>query len=340
MRSAALRPTVGEVARAAGVSASTVSRVLNGSPRVSPETREAIESAIRELGYEPNNAARSLVGGRTHTVGLVVSEPHERVFGDPFLASIVRGVSREVMRARLQCAVLMANDAVDREKVERFVTQGHVDGVILVSLHEGDRLPDVLTAAGVPAVLSGRPMGLRRPVTYVDADSRGGGALATRHLIASGRERIATITGPLEMPAGIDRFDGYCDALRAAGRPVTRSLVAEGDFTEQSGAEQMERLLEREPDLDAVFVASDAMAIGALHVLMRAGRRVPDDVAVVGFDDVPTAQFTNPPLTTVRQPFEEMAVAMAQRLVAQLDAPDAVVDHVVFPTELVVRASA
>jgi DNA-binding LacI/PurR family transcriptional regulator len=295
-----------------------------------------------ELDHGPDNAARTLVKGRTDTVGLVISEAHERVFGDPFLASMVRGVSRAVMRADLQCVVLWAQGRSDHDAVERFVTQGHVDGVVLLSLHEGDRMPDLLTAAGIPTVLSGRPMGLQRPVTYVDADSRGGGALATRHLIAQGRRRIAMITGPLEMPAGIDRFDGYCDAMREAGRPVERSLVAEGDFTERGGADQMARLLEREPGLDAVFVASDTMAIGALHALDRAGRRVPDDVAVIGFDDVPMAEFTQPALTTVRQPLDEMAVALAERLIAQLggDAGAAVPDHVVFPTELVERASA
>ena len=340
MRSAPPRPTVGQVARAAGVSPSTVSRVLNGSSRVSPETREAIEEAILELGYVPNHAARSLVGGRTDTVALVISEAQERVFGDPFLAAMVRGISHEVMRAELQCAVLWARGTTDRDAVARFVTQGHVDGVILVSLHEGDRMPDRLAAAGIPTVLSGRPMGLRRAVTYVDCDSRGGGALAARYLVSEGRERIATITGPLEMPAGLDRFDGYCDAMHEAGRPVARSLVAEGDFTERGGADAMAQLLEREPELDAVFVASDTMAIGALHALAAAGRRVPDDVAVVGFDDVPMAEFTQPALTTVRQPLEQMAVALAERLIAQLRDRSGVLDHVVFPTELVVRASA
>lgn len=336
------RPTVGAVAKAAGVSPTTVSRVLNGSPRVSPEARQAIEAAIATLGYVPNSAARSLVRGQTNTIALVISEPEERVFGDPFLAAMVRGISTAVTRAERQCVLLMTQGQGDRAIVDRFVTQGHVDGVIVLSLHDGDRLPDLLADAGVPTVLSGRPMGLRRLVTYVDADNRGGGAQATRHLMDIGRQRIATVTGPLEMPAAVDRFEGYCDALREAGRRLSKSYVEEGDFTDRSGATAMERLLQRHPDLDGVFVASDHMALGALQTLAQSGRRVPDDVAVVGFDDVPMAAYTQPALTTIRQPLDQMAAALAERLLSQLRTKDSCddLDHAIFPTMLVRRDSA
>jgi DNA-binding LacI/PurR family transcriptional regulator len=336
------RPTVGEVASAAGVSPTTVSRVLNGSARVSPEAREAVQETIVALGYVPNRAARSLVRGRTNTVALVISEPEERVFGDPFFSAMVRGISAAVTRAELQLVLLLSQSAPERVTVERYVTQGHVDGVILMSLHDGDRLPDLLADAHIPTVLSGRPMGTRRLMNYVDADNRGGGQLAADHLLSIGRRRIATVTGPMEMPAAVDRFEGYCDALRAAGTRLSRSLVEPGDFTDRSGSRAMTALLARNPDLDAVFVASDPMAIGALQALERAGRRVPDDVAVVGFDDVPMAEYTSPPLTTIRQPLEQMSVAMADLLLPQIR-EQAVYDgleHAIFPTTLVRRSSA
>jgi DNA-binding LacI/PurR family transcriptional regulator len=324
------------------VSATTVSRVLNGSPRVSPEARRAVQETIATLGYVPNRAARTLVRGRTNTVALIISEPEERVFGDPFFAAMVRGVSAAITRAELQLVLLLTQSAPERVTVERYVTQGHVDGVILMSLHDGDPLPDLLADANIPTVLSGRPMGMRRLVTYVDADNRGGGSIATDHLVSIGRTRIATVTGPMEMPAAVDRFEGYCDAIRAAGIRLSRSLVEPGDFTTRSGADAMTALLDRNHDLDAVFVASDPMAIGVLQVLARSGRRVPDDVAVVGFDDVPMAEYTSPPLTTVHQPVDEMSAAMADLLLPQIQAqaPYDDLEHAIFPTRLVVRDSA
>jgi DNA-binding LacI/PurR family transcriptional regulator len=333
-----LPPTLDEVASLAGVSRATVSRVINDSPKVRPRTRKAVKRAITRLGYVPNRAARSLVTRRTDTIALVVSESESRVFSDPFFPTIVEGISGAIAETELQLLLLLAQGEREHAKVERYLRQGHVDGVILMSLHGDDPLPLALTAAGIPTVLTGRPRAGQH-LPYVDADNRGGACAATSYLLSSARKRIATITGPLDMTASVDRFDGYCDGLSAFSRRLRKGLVAHGDFSRDSGARAMKALLRRSPDLDAVFVANDLMAIGALGELAAAGRRVPDDVAVVGFDDVALAATATPPLTTVRQPVEEMGREMTKMLLERI-AGGGDRESLVVPTELVVRASA
>src|SRR4051794_10145960 len=282
------RLTLEEVGAAAGVSRATVSRVVNRSPRVSAAARVAVEDAIERLGYLPNPAARSLVTRRTDAVALVVSEPEERVFAEPFFAGVVRGTSAATAAVDKNLVLLIAQDDAGRERARRYLRQGHVDGAVLMSLHGDDPLPRQLREARVPTVLIGRPLG-RAVVPFVDADNRGGARLAVDHLVGLGRRTIATIAGPASMGAGVDRLAGYRDALDAAGLPVDEALIEPGDFGEESGRAAMARLLDRRPALDAVFAASDLMAIGALRALRAAGRVVPRDVAVVGFEDAPVA---------------------------------------------------
>ncbi|HEV8371667.1 MAG TPA: LacI family DNA-binding transcriptional regulator, partial [Actinomycetota bacterium] len=314
----------------------TVSRVVNGSPRVSAEARVQVERAVAKLGYVPNRAARSLVTRRTDSIALIVAEPESRFFSEPFFAAVVRGVSAALAETDVQLVLLMAQDAAHRGRLEQYVTGGHVDGVLLASLHGDDPLPRTLQRAGVPTVLVGRPAG-DAPDSYVEADNRGGAREAVVHLVGRGHRRIATITGPMDMAVGQDRLDGYQDGLRAAGLPADPQLVEGGDFTEE-GAAAMRRLLEREPGLDAVFAASDLMAAGALRALKAAGRRVPGDVAVIGFEDS-TARYAEPQLTTVSQPVEEMGRQAARLLLAKV-AGEAAGMSVILETELVVRASA
>jgi DNA-binding LacI/PurR family transcriptional regulator len=331
-------PTLEQVAVLAGVSRATVSRVVNGSPKVSPAVRAQVERAVAKLGYVPNRAARSLVTRRADSVALVVSEPHTRFLSEPFFAGMVRGVSAALAETGVQLLLLVAHDLPDRGRLERYVVGGHVDGVLLASLHNDDPLPGVLERAGVPAVLVGRPAGTG-PASYVDADNRGGAGQAVDHLARRGRRRIATIAGPQDMGVGQDRLDGYRDGLRAVGLPAGDDLVEAGDFTEEGGAAAMGRLLERPGrPVDAVFAASDLMAAGALRTLRAAGRRVPDDVAVVGFEDSAVARYAQPPLTTVRQPIEEMGRQAARLLLAKV-AGEAAGMHLILDVELVVRAS-
>jgi DNA-binding LacI/PurR family transcriptional regulator len=329
------RPTLEQVAATARVSRSTVSRVVNGEPYVSEAVRDRVNQANERLGYLPNPAARTLVTQRSGSVALVFPEPDTRVFTDPFFAGIVRGVSQRLAGAAMQLVLVMLQSEADHTRLERYVTAGHVDGVLLVSLHSGDPLPRALASRGIPAVLNGRPHDGEHDLPYVDVDSRQGAITATRHLAAQGRATIATIAGPQDMCAGIDRLAGYRSAL---GRRYRRSLVAVGDFTRASGARAMTSLLDGAPDLDAVFVASDLMAEGALSALRRSGRRVPDDVAVVGFDDSDAAPYIDPPLTTIHQPVPRIGQEMVRLLLAAMNGEPA--SSTVLPVELVVRDSA
>ncbi|MFI5928149.1 LacI family DNA-binding transcriptional regulator [Micromonospora sp. NPDC051543] len=338
------RPTLDAVAARAGVGRGTVSRVVNGSPQVSPEARAAVQQAIAELGYVPNRAARALVTQRTDSVALVVSESGERVFTEPFFAAIVRGISSGLLETPMQLWLAMAQSPVERERVEHHLTNQHVDGVLLLSLHDSDPLPTLLEERGLPAVLGGRPARMlqpgAQPAWFVDVDNVGGARQAVEYLTSQGRRRVATIAGPQDMGAGLARLAGYTEAVKATGVGVNPDLIAYGDFSESSGATAMRRLLDACPDLDAVFVASDLMAFGALRTLRGAGRRVPEDVAVIGFDDAPIARQAEPPLTSVFQPVEEMGRQMARLLVARIRGDDLPAPHILLDTQLVHRASA
>ncbi|PWU50297.1 LacI family transcriptional regulator [Micromonospora globispora] len=332
----AQRPTLEAVARLAGVSRATVSRVVNGSTTVAQPIQEAVRRAVQELGYVPNLAARSLVTQRTDSVALVMPEEATRVFSDDqVFPGIIRGVSQELEAADKQLVLMLAGSPAGHERVERYTTGRHVDGVLFASLHGEDPLPGMLARLGIPVVCAGRPLGSAE-VPYVDVDNVGGVTRAVRHLIGSGRHRIATIAGPQDMVAGIERLTGYREAMAAAGLPVRESF---GDFTRESGAAAMRHLLAEHPDLDAVFAASDLMAHAALRTLREAGRRVPEDVAVVGFDDIETAAYTEPPLTTIRQPIVELGRAMTRQLL-RMAAGEDIEQALVLPTELIVRESA
>lgn len=333
------RPTLEAVARRAGVSRATVSRVVNGSTTVAVAIREAVHRAVAELGYVPNQAARSLVTQRTESIALILPETASRVFSDDlFFPAMIRGVSMELEAADKQLVLMMAGSAASHDRVERYAMAGHVDGVMFASMHGADPLPGTLARLGIPVVCSGRPMTQAEPpVPYVDVDHVGGVGEAVRHLIDIGRRRIATIAGPQDMIAGIDRLAGYRDTLRAAGLP---EQVAFGDFTRESGLRAMGRLLADDPGLDAVFVASDMMAHGALKALKDAGRLVPADVAVIGFDDFEISRLSDPPLTTVRQPIVDIGRTMARQMLSLVNDEQDVPAAVLLPTELIVRASA
>jgi DNA-binding LacI/PurR family transcriptional regulator len=330
------RPTLEKVALRAGVSRATVSRVVNGSTTVAPGIRESVLRAVQELGYVPNHAARSLVTQRTNSIALVLPEPSTRIFSDDqFFPSIIRGVSQELEIAEKQLVLMMASSAASYERIEQYALAGHVDGVMVASMHGADPLPGTLARMGIPVVTNGRSLS-RSAVPYVDVDSSGGAAAAIRHLIAAGRQRIATIAGPQDMVAGIDRLAGYRAEL---GGSRLRSIIAFGDFTRESGEIAMRQLLDDDPGLDAVFIASDLMAHGALRTLRQAGRLVPDDVAVVGFDDIELARYAEPPLTTVRQPIVELGRTLARQLLRLADGEE-IEPSLVLPTSLVVRESA
>lgn len=327
--------TINQVAAAAGVSRSTVSRVVNGSSAVSPAAVAAVQRAVAELNFVPNRAARSLASRQTLAIGLVVPEDTTRFFGDPFFAAVVSGINDRLLRSDYVLNLFIANDDVGN-KMTSYIRRGNVDGAIIVSHHTSDTFVDRI-AASVPVVYGGRPAHLRPGDVYVDVDNELGGRDATAYLIDRGHRRIDTISGPSTMPAAIDRLHGYRRALEEAGLPEGR--VAEGGFTSDGGARAMRALLADGPRPDAVFVASDLMAAGALRVLAAEGLRVPQDIAIIGFDDSPVATSVSPLLTTIRQPSFDQGRAMAAVLLDILGggSPPAAT---ILPTELIVRESA
>lgn len=344
-QSARSRPTLQQVAERAGVSRATASRVVNGGAGVRRHVQAKVRQAVDELGYVPNPAARTLMTRRHDAVAVVVAEPESRVFSDPFFARHLRGIGRELSAAAVQLVLLLVTEAGDYAQVGRYLAAGHVDGALIFSLHRDDPLPALVENLGLPTVYGGRP-GWGSPdnqALYVDTDNRGGARTAVEHLLGRGRRRIAVITGPLDQTSGLDRLQGYRDALPDADP----ALVAEGDFTPDGGHRAMSELLARRPDLDAVFACSDLMAAGALAALTEHGRRVPADVAVVGYDDGDTpGAWATPPLTTVRQDIEGMGRLMARlllnRLQFQFDGRTeeaAALASIVTPAELIVRST-
>ncbi|WP_329297834.1 LacI family transcriptional regulator [Streptomyces sp. NBC_00659] len=341
-------PTLEDVARVAGVSRATVSRVINGVRNVDPGIQEVVRQAIDRTGYAPNRAARSLVTRRSQTVALIVSgagdTPGEaqnafaaRVFADPFFGRVVSGVVGYLRPRSMHPLLMFAESAETRSQVLADLRQGSADGALVVSTHADDPLPALLADAGLPAVLFARPS---RPVrlSYVDLAHREGARLAAEHLLNRGCRRIVTVTGPLGVAASQDRLAGFRDTMARSGHPYVP--VAEGGFTLDSGMAAMSGLLSEHPDVDGVFAANDLMAQGVCQLLRERGRQVPDDVAVVGFDDSSVAVTCRPPLTTVRQPVEEMAAAMAALLDEHIQGVRTEPTSLIFDPELVVRASA
>ncbi|MGO8685631.1 MAG: LacI family DNA-binding transcriptional regulator [Candidatus Dormibacteria bacterium] len=330
--------TLEAVAQAAGVSRATASRVLTSDPRVSPDSRRAVERAASKLGYIPNQAGRALATGRSGAVAMVVFEPTTLLFGDPFFPRLTRGLGDVFTSRDIQLVLLAPQSASDVDRVERYIAAGHVDGALLVSLPSSHPLPGRLAARGIPFVIGGRPTEADR-YNHVDVDNVSGAAHAVAHLASGGRRTIATVTGRKDVPAGQDRLRGYEEGLRAAGLPADEALVEVGDFTSDGGARAMRFLLIKRPRLDAVFVASDLMAVGVLQALAEAGRRVPDEVAVVGYDDDPMAAALQPPLTSVRQPIEEMGREMGRLLLDAIHSPERPPRKVLLTTRLEVRMS-
>ncbi|GAA0484626.1 MAG: LacI family transcriptional regulator [Microbacterium sp. SCN 70-18] len=329
------KPTIRDVAEAAGVSYGTVSRVLNGGRWVSPQAREAVESAIVATGYRTNHAARSLATGRANSLAFLLTEEQHLLFADPTFALLLRGAAEALSQRAMTLVLLVAGTPRERESVEHYVSAGHVDGVMLISSHESDPLLDRLLAAGIPTVSCGAPLGHQGELSSVSVDETASAKQMTRHLRDRGYRRIAMIAGPSDTPGGRFRLVGFREEM---GSDYDDSMVEVGDYGMESGAAAMSKLLARHPDIDAVFAASDLMAAGAVQALRRARRRVPQDVAVAGFDDSGLAESHEPPLTTMRQPWDRISEEMVALLLEVIaGAPPRAI---VLPTTLVVRDSA
>ncbi|GAA3091777.1 DNA-binding LacI/PurR family transcriptional regulator [Kribbella aluminosa] len=335
MESHSRQVTLDEVAARAGVSRSAASRVLNDAPHVSKAKREAVRRAIAELGYVPNATARALASRQSGSVVLAVSAEDPAVFADQFVAEVVVGILSVLEETDLELTLVTATSSRGQQRLEKLLRSRTTAGVMLMSMHGDEPIARLAEDAELPVVFGGQPLTFE-PRYYVDADNRGGARLATEHLIGIGRTRIATITGRMDEAAGTARYKGFQETLAVAGLDPRR--VVHGDFSEDGGQRAMTELLARHPETDAVFVASDQMAIGALGALTAAGRSVPSDVAVVGFNDIPMARHTTPPLTTISQPIRSLGREMARMLHAVLNGEHP--SPLILPTRLVFRDSA
>ncbi|MFL1377063.1 LacI family DNA-binding transcriptional regulator [Nocardiopsis protaetiae] len=327
-------PTLDSVAARAGVSRSVASRALNGAPHVSRDKREAVRRAVRELGYVPDPRARALATRRNGTAALVIAGEAPAIFADPFFSRVIVGLSAALEEGDLHLMLCLAASERGRNKVKELLRSRGTDGVMPMAVREGDPLLRVFEEIEVPVVFGGRPAG-PAPRWYVDVDNVGGGRQATEHLIVRGRRRIAMVSGPADTEVARARERGHREALTLAGRES--HAPERGDFTEAGGAAAMSRLLERLPDVDGVFAANDNMAAGALRVLRAAGRDVPGEVSLVGFDDLDAARTCDPPLTTVRQPVRALGRETARMLLTLIGGGEAT--PLILPTELVVRST-
>lgn len=329
-------PTLEEIARLAQVSRSTVSRVINNDPNVSQKTRERVQQVIQQLNFQPNRAARRLAGGRTHILGLVMPTSVHRLFTDPYFPLLIQGVTSVCNAQDYTLMLWLAEPEFEQQMIGQILQNSLIDGVIIASNVFDDPLVQALRSSPLPSIQIGRP---RRQVetSYVDVDNRSAAQEAVSLLLRSGRRRVASIAGPDNMIAGVDRREGYLAALQEHGLQPEPELIAAGDFSEASGYEAAKRLLPHRPD--AIFAASDAMANGALRAIKEAGLKVPDDIALVGFDDMPFAALADPPLTTVRQPVTRTGMVAAETLIDLIEHPGSPTRRIILPTELVIRRS-
>lgn len=328
--------TLEGIARLAGVSRSTVSRVVNNHPNVRPEVREHVWQIIRQVGYQPHAAARSLVTKRTHVIGLIIPRAVTSLFTDPFFPLLIRGIADTCNAHGCHLMLSLFTARTDQDDLYRQVMRsGYLDGVLVSSTNLDDPLIPRLLQDGVRFISVGSHPDPR--VSYVDVDNVSGARMAVEHLLRQGRRRIATVLGPRCTTAGRDRLAGYRQALEARGVPYDEALVAEADFTEEGGRAAMQQLLASAPD--AVFAASDMMAIGAMKAIKEAGQAIPDDVAVAGFDDLAVASIVEPALTTVRQPIDRLGSLAAEVLLDLIEGRAEAPQQVILPAQLVVRES-
>ena len=329
--------TLEEIARRAGVSRSTVSRVINNQPNVRDVVRDRVLQVVKETGYHPNIAARSLASQRSNVIGLVIPRSVQLFFTDPYFPRLTQGVAEACNRYDYTLSLFLFHTEDDERKLfPRITRSGMVDGVIIQATYASHQLFDQLNSAGVPFIVAGRPMN-DSTSSYVDVDNVSAAIVAVRHLAHQGRKRIAHISGPLVTTAGLDRYEGYKQALAESDLPILPNLFVEGDFTELSGYYGAQRLLPARPD--AIFVASDNMAIGAMRAISEAMLKVPADIAIVSFDDLPPASQATPRLSTIRQPIRRMGIKLVDTLVDIMENGPTPPRRILFGTELVVRES-
>ena len=327
--------TLEDIASLSGVSRSTVSRVINADINVKEETRQKVLQVIQSINFQPNLAARSLAAGRTSIIGLVIPAGVSALFVDPYFPQFIQGVSTACNAHAYSVMLWLAEPEYERRTISQILHNGLVDGVVVSSTLMDDPISNSLHESRMPFIQVGRHPTL--DINYLDVDNTQASREATLHLLRLGRKAVATITGPLNQIAGYDRLQGYRLAYQDRQQPYRTDLVAEGDFTELGGYTAMLQLLPLKPD--AVFVASDMMAVGAIRAIREANLHIPEDIALIGFDDIPGASKMDPPLTTVRQPVRSMGTLAVETLIDIIAHPGAEPRHILIATELVIRSS-
>ena len=329
--------TLEDIAKKAGVSRSTVSRVINHLPNVSDAVRARVWDVINSTGYHPNVAARSLASRRSSMIGLVLPHSVSSFFIDPYFPRLIQGIAQGCNQFDYTLGLFLTAEKEDEEKIyPRVSRSGLLDGIILQAGHHGDALIGRLMDTDLPLVYVGRPF-TPGNVSYIDIDNVEGSYNAVTHLVEVGYKRIATIAGPEHSTVGIDRKQGYMNALRDHGFDFKEALMVESDFTEMGGYQAMQTLLPEKPD--AVFAASDIMAIGAMRAARDAGLEIPDDVAFMGFDDLPLNTPPDPLLTTIRQPIYRFGIAAVEMLIDLIENGAKPPRRIIMGTELMVRES-
>jgi LacI family transcriptional regulator len=326
--------TIKEIAQLAGVSRSTVSRVINDDPNVSEQTRIKVQHIIDEMNYEPNPLARSLISGRTRVLGLVIPMAFSSLFTDPFFSLLSQGISATCTANNYTLMLWLIEPDYEKRTNSKILNNRLIDGIIVASNVIDDPLIEGLITRNMPLLVIGRNDD--PGVSSVDADNVHGAATAVNHLVSIGRTNLATITGPMARHSGRDRLSGFKNGLKENNLPVVEEKIAFGDFTEHSGYMQAKQLLSQ-TEFDGIFVASDLMSFGAIRAFHEAGLKVPDDIALVSFDDIPAAARHQPPLTTVRQPIHQMGAIAAQTLINQLENEDTEPQRIILPTKLILR---
>jgi len=330
--------TLEDIAERAGVSRSTVSRVINNQTSVSKRTHKRVMDVIEETNFYPNAAARTLASQRSWTLGLVLPLSVSIFFTDPYYPNLTRGIAQACNQNNYTLALFLVGSKEEEENMyPRIARKGFLDGVMVQSGHHGDQgIIGTMLDMNIPMVVIGRPFRSDN-VSYVDIDNVNSAYNAVSHLVRLGRRRIATITGPFDSTVGIDRLEGYRKALVERNLPYDPNLVVEGDFTEPGGYYAIQKILPLKPD--AIFAASDVMAMGAMRAINEAGMKIPDDIALVGFDDLPLSSYSSVQLTTVRQPVVQSGIRVVETLIDMIENGNEKPIHTIMDTDLIIRNS-
>jgi LacI family transcriptional regulator len=329
--------TLEEIGKMAGVSRSTVSRVLNNQANVSEDVRQKVKGIIKDTGFSPNTAARTLVSQKTYVIGLVIPQTVQAFFADPYFARITQGIAQATNQNNYTLSLfLFDTQEVENRLIPLITRPGFIDGLIVQATSENDNVSSRISNGTVPFIFAGRPMG-HEEVNYIDVDNIRGAKIAVNHLASLGKKRIGTITGNLEISPGIDRKTGYIEGLKENNLPIDEDLIVEADFTQEGGYQAVEHLLKYKPD--ALFIASDQMAIGALRRLKELNISVPEDIAIVGYDDLPPAQYADPKLTTIKQPILRFGEAVVSMLMKKMNNVLPLHENNILDVELIIRDS-